>query len=445
MDRILVVDDDRGTLLQLKWALSKEYEVLLAGDAETALKLLEEGRPDIAILDVALSEGGREGLEVLAKIAEEHPDTKAIVMTGIDDKEVALEAIEMGACDYYRKPVDVDELKVVIKRTLNIQKLERENRLLRRLGQEPFEEMIGTCPKMLEVFEAIGKVATTDATVLVTGESGTGKELVARAIHFRSLRKEGPFVVVNCGAIPENLLESELFGHERGSFTGAYRTQKGKIELADGGTIFLDEVGELPPALQVKLLRFIQEKEIDRIGGGKPVKVDVRIIAATNRDLKERMLEGAFREDLYYRLSVVTIELPPLRERGEDIMLLANYFLNRFSSEVGKDIKGFTKDALQAMRSYTWPGNVRELENRVRKAVIMTENSVISSSDLGLAGGPRMTLREAKDRLEREMIREALERTGGNISRSARELGISRATLHDLLKKHNIDLETYRR
>lgn len=389
MDKILIVDDEESILTQLKWALSKEYKVLPAADSKTALELLANEKPNLAMVDISLSPSHpeeEEGMKLLGKILELQPETKVVMVTGHQDRKTALKAINMGAHDYYQKPIDIEELKVIIKRTLKIQKLERENEILSREleGERSFENMIGNCPPMMEVFNTIKKVATTDATVLITGESGTGKELAARAIHFQSNRKEGPFVVVNCGAIPENLLESELFGHEKGSFTGAHKTHRGKFEVANGGTIFLDEVGELSSNLQVKLLRCLQEREIERVGGNNPIELDLRIIAASNKNLEEEMFKNNFRKDLYYRLGVVSIALPPLRERSEDTPLFVQFLLNKFARENRKKTRGVTAEAMTAIRRYHWPGNIRELENRIKKAVIMTDKPVISSTDLGL-------------------------------------------------------------
>jgi len=447
-DKILVVDDDQGIRDQLMWALSNSYEVLLAKDSSTAMEIIREQRPQVIALDISLSPLGQdeEGLVVLRNAMELDPESKVIVITGNETKHLALKAIQMGAYDYFTKPIDLQEIKVIINRAVYIQRLERENRLLlEKLEEErKFHGIIGSCPKMMKVFDLIHRVASTDATVLVYGESGTGKELVARAIHRQSSRKSKSFMPINCGAIPENLLESELFGHEKGAFTGAIGLRKGKFELADGGTIFLDEIGELSSALQVKILRFLQEKEIERVGGREAIELDVRIIAATNKDLQREMGKGTFREDLYYRLSVVSISLPPLRERGEDIALLANSFLNHFNREYGKNIKTFSSDALLQLQTYQWPGNVRELENRIKRAVIMARDNVLISEDLDLplsTKGRRLTLKEAKDQLEEKFIREALIKHRGNISRAAREMSVSRATLYDLLEKHKIDKE----
>jgi two-component system NtrC family response regulator len=432
------------------WALKEDYEILLAEDAISAMEIIGDQRPQVVALDIGLSpfEQNEEGFEVLAKAMELDSKIKVIMITGNEQKHLALKAIQMGAYDYFNKPIDLAEIKVIIGRAIHIQELERENeQLLEKLESERrFHDIIGSCPQMMTVFDVVDRVATTNATVLIYGDSGTGKELVAKAIHRQSLRRGRPFTPINCGAIPENLLESELFGYEKGAFTGALERRKGKFELANGGTIFLDEIGELSPALQVKILRFLQEREIERVGGRESIELDVRIIAATNKDLQHEMEKGDFREDLYYRLSVVSVSLPPLRDRGDDIVLLANSFLSHFNKEYGKNIKAFSSEALGQLQSYRWPGNVRELENRIKRAVIMTRDNRIQPDDLDLQlseKGGRLTLREVKERVERKLIREALMRNRGNISQSARELDVSRATLYDLMGKHHIGKDEY--
>jgi two-component system NtrC family response regulator len=395
--------------------------------------------------------------------------------------------VEKGAYDFFYKPIQLDELKVVLRRAFHLSRLEGEQRTLqKRLSGDTFEGMLGTSPKMQEIYAVTRKVSTTDAPVLIMGESGTGKELVARAMHRLSVRQAKPFIVINCGAIPENLLESELFGHEKGAFTGAHIQRKGRFEMAEGGTLFLDEIGELPPSLQVKLLRFLQERVIERIGGREQIDVDARVVAATNRDLKEAMKDGNFREDLYFRLGVILMSLPPLRERGGDIILLAKAFLERYADENRRKIKGFTDQAIAAIAQYEWPGNVRELENRIKRAVIMAEGAKIIPADLDMAevapaaegakiipghldtaevapategvkiisaeaapaGVPapaskyeKMRLKEARESLEKEMLAKALSGNKGNLTRVATELGISRPTLYDLMEKFGIPKE----
>lgn len=447
-DRILIVDDEEEIRKQLKWALSADYEVMEAPDKGSALDLVREKRPHLATLDISLdasSKDGCEGMELLGEALGIDPKLKVIMLTGNDNRELSLRAIKMGAYDYYVKPINLEELKVIFKRALYIQKLEQQNeRLVMELEERhKFENIIGSSSGMREVFNVVKRVSPTDVTVLINGESGTGKELVARAIHYCSPRKDKPLGVINCGAIPENLLESELFGHERGSFTDAYAQKIGKLELANQGTVFLDEIGEMSLALQVKILRFLQERVIERVGGSEQIELDVRIVAATNSDLKKKIQEGAFREDLYYRLSVVTISLPPLRERGEDIALLAEHYLSRFSKENNKQIKGFSREAIKALSGYLWPGNVRELENKLKRAVILANNHQITLEDLGLEAGKdnqARLLKKAREQLDIKFIQEALAKNKGNVSQSAREIGISRVSFYDLLKKYRISV-----
>jgi two-component system NtrC family response regulator len=457
MEKLLIVDDNEEIRKQLKWGLAKDYSVLLAGNADEALALFRKHRPKVVTLDLGLpphEDGTAEGFRCLEGALNEQPAAKVIVITGNDERENALKAIDMGAYDYYQKPVDLAELKVMIKRACHLYNIEEENRSLHTALEEKapgLYGMIGQCPQMQEVFSAIRKIASSDVAVLVVGESGTGKELVAKAIHSMSMRNAGAFVPLNCGAIPENLLESELFGHEKGAFTGAHDRVQGKVEYAHNGTLFLDEIGELPASLQVKLLRFLQEKTIQRVGGREDIAVDTRIIAATNIEIEKAIKEGSFREDLYYRIGVITISLPPLRERGADVVLLSNVFLRRSCQEFGKKVKGFSARALELLESHGWPGNVRELENKVQRAVIMAESLMIEPRDLGfaeeaedrqkrpqVASVPGETLKDAKNRIEREMIMSAVETHDGNIAKAAAELGISRPTLYDLMKKHGL-------
>jgi two-component system NtrC family response regulator len=447
--RLLIIEDDEDLRKQMKWALAPDYEVLLAEDRPSAAAVMRKEKPVVVTLDLGLPPqpaGVEEGFAVLDEILNEHGQTKVIIITGRGEKENALRAVEKGAYDFFYKPIQLDELKVVLRRAFHLSQLEREQRALqRRLSGDTFEGMLGTCAKMQEVFTVIRKVATTDAPILVMGESGTGKELVARATHRLSIRQAEPFIVINCGAIPENLLESELFGHEKGAFTGAHIQRKGRFEMAEGGTLFLDEIGELPLALQVKLLRFLQERVIERVGGREQIAVDTRVIAATNRDLKEAMKDGSFREDLYFRLGVILMSLPPLREREGDTILLAKAFLARYADENRKKIKGFTDQALDAIEQYAWPGNVRELENRIKRAVIMAEGAKIAPADLEMEA-PRaryeaMGLKEAREALEKELLAKAIARSGGNLSKAAMELGISRPTLYDLMEKFGMPKE----
>mgnify|MGYP001598230829 FL=1 len=443
--KLLIVDDDEPIRTQMKWALMQGYDLSFAMDSEKAIEVIKSENPSLVVLDLGLPphpEDTSEGLRLLKMILQLNPSIKVIVVTGNPDKSAAHEAISQGAYDFFTKPIDVTELTLILKRAYYLHNLEVEYRLLQKqIGQKPFGDMVGANPRMQEIFATIRKVATTDVPVLVTGESGTGKELIAQAIHTSSVRKDKPFIPINCGAIPENLMESELFGHEKGAFTGAHIQRNGRIELAHGGTLFLDEIAELPLQLQVKLLRFLQDHKIERVGGRETIDIDVRVIAATNRDIKRLITEGIFREDLYYRLSVVTIDLPPLRERGEDMLLLAKAFLQKFLP-VGTKPKVLSKEAIDALYNYHWPGNIRELENKIRRAITFAEGQAISSADLGFEAGEKasqtLDLKKAKEEVERRVINSALLKHDGNISKAAEELGLTRPTLHHLIKKYNI-------
>ncbi len=449
MKNLLIVEDDEGAGTQLKWGLSKEFKVTWAKDGPQALGAFSKVKPKVMTLDLGLpphEDGVQEGIACLKKILEISPYTKIIVITGNSDKENALQAVGLGAYDFYQKPVDLEVLNGILRRAFHLADLEQEYRKLKKKISESniFEKIIGDSPGMLEVFSLIKKVASADATVLIYGESGTGKELVAQAIHSRSPRSSSPFIPVNCGAIPENLIESELFGHEQGAFTDAKSRKLGLVERASGGTLFLDEIGELPLQLQVKMLRFLQERKIQRVGGTEEIEVDVRIIAATNVDIEKSVKEGSFREDLFFRLCVIKTSLPPLRERGEDIAVLAKSFLSRFNRKNKKKIKGFSHQAILAMQTYYWPGNVRELENKIQRAVIMTETSQIEPKDLSLPGADnettpsKGTLKQARTTAEIIAIRNALILHAGNISNAAKELGVSRPTLYDLINKYDL-------
>jgi two-component system NtrC family response regulator len=451
-ERLLIIEDDEDIRTQLTYALQDEYAVSVAGDRTRAAAAVQEAPPEIVTLDLGLPptpDTAEEGLRALEDILAAAPDAKVIIITGNGDRANAVAAVERGAFDYHLKPVNLDDLKVVLRRATYLRQLERESEEQAKQREDSirFTDILGSTPKMREIFGVIQRVAKTDATVLCEGESGTGKELVARAVHSHSPRRSGPFVAINCGAIPETLLESELFGHERGSFTGAHAQRKGKIEMATGGTLFLDEITEMSLPLQVKLLRFLQQREIERVGGREVIPIDVRVVAATNQSLDEALRGGRFREDLYYRLSVVTIHLPPLRERGEDVVLLANAFLRRNSQALKRKVR-FSPEALEAIVKYQWPGNIRELENKVHRAVIMATSRIIGSADLDLNPSAVIdalpTLREARDQSERRLIVNALVRSRGNISRAARVLDISRPTFHDMLVKHSIDAKEFR-
>jgi two-component system NtrC family response regulator len=442
--KLLIVDDDEDLRTQMRWALAGDYEVILAGDRLAALEILRAQRPALVTLDLGLppdAGGASEGFAALTQIQRLPEPPKVVVITGREEREHALRAVEQGAFDYFCKPIQAEELKVVLRRALQRHLIEQETRELQRRDRQGLDDMIGGSPAMLDVFAAIRKVAPSDATVLILGESGTGKELVARAIHRLSTRQRGAFVAINCGAIPDNLLESELFGHEKGAFTGAHVQRKGRIEMAHGGTLFLDEIGDLSLPMQVKLLRFLQERRIERVGGRQEIPVDVRVLSATNASLKEAMRAGRFREDLFYRIGVVTVSLPPLRERGEDVTVLASAFLERSAAEAQRRVPGFTREALAAVQAYSWPGNVRELENRVKRAVVMAEGARITAADLELDAAAPLEgrgLRDVRAQLERETIQRTLSRHGGNVSRTAAELGLSRPTLYTLMEKLGI-------
>ena len=448
LPKLLIVEDDEGLQAQLKWAY-EDFEVLIAGDRDSALALLRSEEPAVVTLDLGLPpdpDGTSEGFAVLDAIMELRPQTKVIVASGHGARESALQAIERGAYDFYQKPVDIEALGLIVRRALNLAEIEAENRkLASRAGEENtvLGGLITSAPEMIKVARTIERVADTNVSVLLLGASGTGKELLARGLHDASDRRDRSFVAINCAAIPENLLESELFGHEKGAFTGAVRTTEGKIELADGGTLFLDEVGDIPLPLQVKLLRFLQERTIERIGGRKEIAVDTRIVCATHQDLEKMIGEGNFREDLYYRLAEIVVTIPSLGERPGDAPLLAKAFLGRFAAEMNPSIKGFAPDALAAIDAWPWPGNVRELENRVKRAVIMADGKLVSAGDLDLddpgeAELDALNLKSAREVADRKIIRHALARSEGNISSTARMLGISRPTLYDLLKQYDM-------
>ncbi len=448
--KLLVIEDEISVAKQLKWGLQKEYEVVIATDAEKAKQLLSSIVFPVAILDLGLPpfpENPRQGFELLRAIPSISPNTKVIVVTGNAEEENAIKSIALGAVDFCAKPVDLKILKIILDRTYRILELEEANLRLRRQESGSFCGMIGISPFMKKVFELIQLAAENDYPVLITGSTGTGKEMAAKAIHSLSSRAEKPFVAINCGAIPENLLENELFGHEKGAFTGAITRQIGKFERADGGTIFLDEIGEMSLSLQVKLLRFLQESTIERLGGGETITIDARVIAATNRDLREDIREGTFREDLFYRLNVTHIKLPDLKERREDILLLAHNFLSEESRRLNRGKTTFSPEALSALSTYEWPGNVRELQNRIKRALSTTKDRVICPYHLGFDGDISLreekrlpTLKEAREDAERRVIQRALTLSGGNISKAAKLLGISRPTLHDLIKKHKINI-----
>jgi len=447
--KILIIDDDESLRSQMRWALSNDYEILEAEDRETAMAAVISEHPRVVMLDLGLPPKPREaeeGLRTLKEILSFDSSIKVVIVSGNTERENAIEAIGMGAIDFFTKPPLMEEVRVVVKRAFQVDELERENMVSRyntNTRTEGMEGIIGQSNEMKHVFQVIRKVAKVDIPVLILGESGTGKELAARAIHRLSHRQKGPFIVINCGAIPETLLESELFGYEKGAFTGADSLRKGRIEYADGGTLFLDEIGELSLSLQVKLLRFLQEHVIERVGGRKEISVDVRVIAATNRNIVNEVENGNFRNDLFFRLGVVTCYMPPLRERDDDVYLLARTFLERYSHELGKKIKGFQVETLQSIAESPWPGNIRELENRVKRAVVMTEGDWITPLDLNLttpvhAQKLPCNLRDARESIEKQMIFHSLQKHGGVVLKAAEELGITRQTLTHLIKKYGI-------
>ena len=444
-----MVDDDEAIRTQMKWALSPDYDMCFAEDRRGTVEAFEANSPAVTLLDLGLPPRPNEcdeGMAALSDILAIDNMAKVIVVSGQSEKPNAIQAVGAGAYDFLCKPVDIDELKLLLRRCIHVVDLEKEYRQLQESRRsEEFEDMIGTSPQMQSVFSFIRKVAGTNVPVLLLGESGTGKEMAAAAIHRRSARKDGPFVAINCNAIPENLLESELFGHEKGAFTGAHIQRKGLLETASGGTLFLDEIGELPPAIQVKLLRFLQEHRLQRVGGRQEIQVDTRLVAATNADLKQMIEDGRFREDLYFRLAVVTIRLLPIRERGDDIVFLAREFLQRYTAQERCTKLVFAPDALRAMTHYSWPGNVRELQNRVKRGVIMASGSRVTAKDLELdprnnagSASSATTLKKAREQMEREMIQQALKRRSGRITAAAADLGISRPTLYELMEKLSI-------
>ncbi|KLI63768.1 PEP-CTERM-box response regulator transcription factor [Aurantiacibacter marinus] len=446
--KLLIVEDDAGLQAQLKWAY-EDFDVVIVGDRASAIAALRAEEPPVVTLDLGLPpdpDGTTEGFAVLDEIMALKPDTKVIVASGHGARESALNAIERGAYDFYQKPVDIEQLGLIVRRAFNLHRIEQENRALAAKagdGNTVLGGLITSAPEMVKVARTIERVADTNVSVMLLGGSGTGKELLAKGLHDASNRSGGNFVAINCAAIPENLLESELFGHEKGAFTGAVKTTEGKIEMADGGTLFLDEVGDIPLPLQVKLLRFLQERTIERIGGRKSIAVDTRIVCATHQDLEAMIAAQSFREDLFYRLAEVVVKIPSLAERPGDATLLAKAFLKRFASEMNPSITGFAPDALAVIDGWGWPGNVRELENRVKRAVIMAEGKLIGSDDLDLGDGEEedskaLNLKSAREKSDRKVIRHALARSEGNISSTAKMLGISRPTLYDLLKQYDL-------
>ena len=448
--KILLVDDEASILKQMRWALESDYEVFTSSDETEAQHIFETEKPPVVTLDLSLNPELPEdlgGLRLLEQFVSLEPSTRVIVITGNNEEASALNAVRLGAFDYYSKPIRLDDIKIMLQRAIHIHQLHKRLQQSYPKAGEGFHGIIGKSVGMQEIYRFIERVALSDISVLICGESGTGKELVAQAIHNQSQRKHNPFIVVNCGAIPENLLESELFGHEKGAFTGAYAQKKGKFELAHTGTLFLDEIGELVPGLQVKLLRFLQDRKIERVGGNQSLELDVRIIAATNRDLRRDMENHVFREDLYYRLKVVPLDLPPLRERREDIAPLAQYFLQKYCREQRKPPRTLSPEAEGALLMHPWPGNVRELENLIGRAVVLSPHLVLKPSDLGFALDRLPTdvnLKFAKKAIEMDFVKKALSKNRGVVSRAARDLGISRVNLYELIEKYNIRIEEFK-
>jgi two-component system NtrC family response regulator len=443
--KLLIVEDDEGLCSQYRWAFPA-CELIVSHNRMQALAAAQKDRPPVAIVDLGLppdQDGVSEGFATVEALQRQVPDTKVIVATSHGDRVHALRAIGSGAYDFCEKPMDIALLRTIVERALRLYDLEEENRRLAEApAPSPIRQIITASEPVLKVCRTIEKLATTNVSVLLLGESGTGKEALARALHELGPRAKQPFVAINCGAIPETLLESELFGYERGAFTGAVKQTIGKIEAANKGTLFLDEIGDLPHPLQVKLLRFLQEQVVERIGGRQTIAVDVRIVSATNTAIEENVADGRFRNDLFYRLNSVTVRIPALRDRGGDVMLLARYFLARFNREFARNIRGFTEEAIAAISSHPWPGNVRELENRMKRAVVMTETRLIDPADLELAvigeAALDLDLRAARLRAERDVLEKALTRSNGTLAAAAKLLGISRPTLYTLMEAHGL-------
>lgn len=445
-NKLLVVEDDPGLQSQIRWCF-ENYDVLLANDRESAIAQVRKHRPAVVTLDLGLpphEDNPSEGFATLEQILEIDPNIKVVVVTGQEERENAVKAIGMGAYDFYSKPFESEIIGLIVNRAFRLLELEDENQRLQTSNthNEPFAGVIACSTQMQGLCKAIEKVAPSDATVLLLGESGTGKELCARGLHTLGRNHAGHYVAINCAAIPDTLLESELFGYEKGAFTGANKQTIGKIEYADGGTLFLDEMGDLPIGLQAKLLRFLQERVVERVGGNKPIPVNVRVVCATHQNLREKIECGEFREDLFYRISEIPLEIPPLRNRDGDIIVLARFFFDKFNQDHGRKLRGFTKDALSAMESYSWPGNVRELQNRIKRAVIMTDGKQLSAADLELDKASAETmnfdLREIREKVEKQAILRALSHVNGKVAPAAELLGVSRPTLYDLIKKLNI-------
>jgi len=448
--KILFVDDEENIIKQMRWAFEADYDVLSAANEGEAMSLFDRDHPPVVTLDLSLNPHNSAdvgGMRLLEQMLSQSPMTRVIMITGSEDEAKAMRAIRLGALDYYSKPIRLDELKIIIKRAFHIHQLQQRAHEKEQAALDRFQGIVGASKAMKDIFRFIQRVAASDISVLICGESGTGKEVAAHAVHQQSPRKNNPFVVVNCGAIPENLLESELFGHEKGSFTGAHAQKRGKFELAHTGTLFLDEIGELAPSLQVKLLRFLQDRKIERVGGTQPIELDVRIIAATNRNLQKDIKNHVFREDLYYRLKVVPLDMPPLRERREDIIPLAQHFLRKFCHDYRKPLMTLSPEAEGALLMHPWPGNVRELENLISRSAVLSPRPILKPSDLGFALDQIPTdvnLKFARKAIEKDFVQKALHRNAGVVSRAARELGISRVNLYELISKYEIHVKEFK-
>lgn len=449
--RLLIIEDDPGLQSQMRWCFSEDIEVATASDRDSALTSLRRFEPDVVTLDLGLPPdpgGSSEGFSLLEEILRLAPATKIIVVTGREEKENAVKAIGMGATDFYQKPLDADILTFVVDRAFRLAELERENReLAEQNSGSSIRGIVAASPQMLSICRTIEKIAPTDVTTLITGETGTGKEVLAQALHDLSSRSDKPFAAINCAAIPENLLESELFGFEKGSFTGATQSKKGKIESANGGTLFLDEIGDMPMPLQAKLLRFLQERTVDRVGSVKPIPVDVRVVCATHRNVQSLIDDGSFREDLYYRISEITIDVPAVREREGDAIVIAQSLLKSLGKQMDRANLSFTEDAIQAINEYEWPGNVREMINKVKRATIMAEGKRVTALDLGLncpsgSGESQLNLRQVREEAEKAAILSALHACKHNMAQASRLLGITRPTLYNLTDKYNINTST---
>ncbi|WP_348645637.1 PEP-CTERM-box response regulator transcription factor [Marinobacter sp. S6332] len=446
--RLLIVEDDPGLQSQMRWCFSDDLDVTVASDREAALTALRREEPHVVTLDLGLPPdpgGATEGFALLEEILRLAPSTKVIVVTGREDKENAVIAVGMGASDFYQKPLDADILKFVVNRAFRLAELEQENqKLSQQSNGTNIKGIIAASPQMMGVCRTLEKVAPTDVTTLIIGETGTGKELLARALHDLSPRAGNAFAAINCAAIPENLLESELFGFEKGAFTGATQAKKGKIESANGGTLFLDEIGDMPMALQSKLLRFLQERVVDRVGSVKPIPVDVRVVCATHQKLAQLIENGDFREDLYYRISEITLDVPALRERDGDALVIAQSLLKSLGKQMDRQNLTFSEDAINAISSYSWPGNVREMINKVKRATIMADGKRITSEDLELPecdqpAASHLNLRQVREQAESRAIIQALQTSGFNMTQASRLLGVTRPTLYNLTDKYNID------